>query len=66
MPEEIDDVVRAEIELDGHIYVVEYDSENNVVSRDELDGETVIKIMLAVLSDAFESPFLDKILAAKE
>ena len=66
MAEKINESVRSELELDGHIYIIEYDDNDNIVSRDEIDGEAVLRLLLGVLSDALENPFLDKILAAKE
>ena len=43
------------LELDGHVYVVEKDDDGNVISRDEIDGEVVLKLLLSVLSDAIKA-----------
>jgi hypothetical protein len=45
----------AELELDGKIFFVEKDQEGNVVSREELDGELVLRALLTVIEDAVRS-----------
>jgi hypothetical protein len=51
----------SELELDGKIYLVTRDEKGEVLSRDELDGETCLKVMVAVLDDSLQHPYLEKL-----
>jgi hypothetical protein len=44
-----------ELELDGHIYVTEKDKDGNIISREEIDGELVLKMLLNILEDAIRT-----------
>jgi hypothetical protein len=43
------------IELEGKIFLVTKDATGNVVSKEELDGETMLKALLVTIEDALES-----------
>lgn len=49
------EVTNVELELEGKVFIVEKDKEGNVVSRDELNGELVLKSLLVVLEDAIRT-----------
>lgn len=49
-----------ELELDGHIYTVEKDEEGNIISREELDGEMCLRLLIRILEDAIEDPEFQK------
>ena len=55
-----------ELKLDGHIYLVEKDAEGTVVSQKELDGESCLKLLVAVLDDAVSNPYIQTIFSALE
>lgn len=59
--EEKKEVVSTELELDGKIFLVGKDEKGDVVSRDQLDGELCLKVVVAVLDDALKHPYLDKL-----
>ena len=52
--------------LDGHIYYVSKDKEGNVISKDEVDGEMILKLLVAVLDDAMQNPVLQTVFSAIE
>jgi len=41
-----------DIELDGHVYLVEKDKDENIISKEELDGDIVLKCLLHVFEAA--------------
>lgn len=51
----------SELELDGHIFLVERDNDGNVTKRSELNPEICLKVIVAVLDDAIKNPILDTI-----
>jgi hypothetical protein len=53
------------LELDGHVYIVEKDEEGNEISRDEIDGEVVLQIVLLTLEESLDD-FLRKELEKKK
>jgi len=55
---------QTELELDGHIYLVKKDGDGNVTSKDELDGELCLRLLVAILDDAHQNPILKNIFAA--
>lgn len=50
-----------ELKLDGHIYLVQKDEEGKIVSEDELDGETCLNLLVAVLDDSVKNPYLETV-----
>lgn len=61
MSEENNHAASSELELDGKIYLITKDNDGNVISKDELDGETCLKVIVAVLDDALSNPLLDQV-----
>jgi len=54
--EEIDKKTETvDLELQGHVYMVQKDKDGNELSRNELDGELVLKALLSVFSDAVKA-----------
>ena len=43
------------IELEGKIFLVTKDNVGNVLSKEELDGETMLKALLVTIEDALNS-----------
>ncbi len=63
MPE---DKTSQELKLDGHIYLVTKTEDGTVLSQDELDGEIILKLLVAVLDDATKNPMLQNVFSAIE
>ncbi len=53
------DETQLEFELEGTIYLIERDSEGNVVSRDPIDGEGFLQIFAQVAPYILDSNFLE-------
>jgi hypothetical protein len=47
-----------ELELDGKIYAVVRDSSGELISREELDGELMLQVLLKVLDDAIRERYI--------
>jgi len=45
-----------ELELDGHIYITHKNGEGEVLSREELDGELMLKALLSVIDQITSEP----------
>jgi hypothetical protein len=43
------------LELDGKVLIVERDSDNKIVSQEEIDGETVLKCLLHLLEQGIKN-----------
>lgn len=55
-PEEINEKTdHMELELEGKVFLVQFDKEDRVLLRDELDPELVLKIVMSVFSDALKA-----------
>ena len=55
-----------ELKLEGHIYYVKKDAAGNEVSKEMLDGETCLKLLVAVLDDALAAPILENVFSVVE
>jgi hypothetical protein len=54
MSEEAKENNSLELELDGHVYLVEKDSSGNVVLRNELESETVLNALVAAIEKGLD------------
>jgi len=50
-----------ELELEGKIFMNQKDKDGNSLIRKELDGEAILRIVVAILQDATASNFLDEL-----
>jgi hypothetical protein len=45
---------RIDLMLDGVVYIVEYDEQGKIISKQELDGDAVLKALLYVLRQSYK------------
>ncbi len=65
-PEVSEEVVSSELELDGRIFLLGKNAEGTVISKEELDGELCLKVVIAVLDDGLKVGYLEELFQASQ
>jgi len=47
-------------EMEGHVWVVERDENDNEISREEIEGDVVLRILITILEESLKALELDK------